>query len=522
MTTKPFTLYKSSANTLPLSDKSVQMVVTSPPYFGLRTYDGTQEVEWADGQKCAYGNETSVEEYVKHTIEILREVRRVLKDDGVVFWNVGDSYYCNKRTKTDKASKDIPAKSLCLVPERVAVAAQDDGWIVRSIIIWRKPNCVPESIKDRPTSSHETIIMLTKKKKYYWNSKAVQEPSVGGSGQTAAPVKKGKKALLYKSHGTPALSTKTRNLRNVWDIPTQPYSGAHFAVFPEEVPRRCIKAASKPGDTILDPFGGSGTTAKVAVELNRRAVLCDVNYGENGTYQQLAEERINTDRMKQRTKGDKNVKPTVAIIEREFNQEVRNLISEVKTLWKRSNSDVEALSIKMKRLHNISKNFKGDVAKAGVPRSTAYWLLDYGKEKETTNPQPHVSKAQSVSSVGHIKPRTEQLAQPTCQYDPELVARAWQSEDIWTHQDQPLPEAQPPAEPAEPAALPFDTAKKRKKFIFEQAVRALQAGNVYTESLQQEWDEVDQQVRQWLASFAVDNAVPARDINQIQQQEQEN
>ena len=173
------TLLKSSANNLPLQDKFVQMVVTSPPYFGLRSYDGSQNVQWSDGSTCPYGNEKSVQEYVDHSIEVLREIRRVLKDDGVVFWNVGDSYYRDKRTNTDtkkafkgpvtpKVCKHIPAKSLCLIPERVAIAAQDDGWIVRSKIIWHKPNATPESCKDRPTTSYEQIIMLVKNKKYYW------------------------------------------------------------------------------------------------------------------------------------------------------------------------------------------------------------------------------------------------------------------------------------------------------------------------------------------------------------------
>ena len=273
-------LVQASANKLPLADQFVQLVVTSPPYLNLRTYDGSQDVTWADGTTCPFGGETSVSDYVAHTIEVLQEVKRVLKDDGMVFWNICDRYLEG-------------TKNLCLIPSRIAMAAQDDGWIVRSQIIWHKPNATPESVKDRPTASYEEILMLVKDEKYYWNPEGSQEPRVASCGQTG-PVNKGKKAIVsnFGRYGDDVVASETRNIRNVWSISTQPYKGPHFAPFPEELPRRCINAASRAGDTVLDPFGGSGTTGKVALELGRNAVLCDINYGENGLYRVLAEQRI--------------------------------------------------------------------------------------------------------------------------------------------------------------------------------------------------------------------------------------
>lgn len=209
--------------------------------------------------------------YIEHTIEILREIRRVLRKDGVVFWNVGDSYWGGKgqsgqgspeyqanrqgislnkpyhqiggqkQTRpSDGRHSYIKPKDLCLIPFRVAIAAQSDGWWVRSVIIWSKPNPMPESVKDRPTRAHEYILMLTKSAKYYWDMELVKEESACG----------------YKSNlGVPTSATRTsmnktneykisRNIRSVWEFPTKGFSGAHFAVFPEKLPELCIKAAT--------------------------------------------------------------------------------------------------------------------------------------------------------------------------------------------------------------------------------------------------------------------------------------
>jgi site-specific DNA-methyltransferase (adenine-specific) len=321
------TLIRADARRIPLADGSVQCVVTSPPYWNLRKYAGAQDGVWGGSPECehrwgeekkvrqtaqrdhargggfsktrgteaarkgmafeasqgsfcpvcgawkgAYGFEPSAALYVSHTVEILREIRRVLKPGGVVFWNVGDSYV---------------KKSLALVPDRVAIAAQDDGWVVRSEIIWVKPDAMPRSVKDRPTDAHERILMLTKNPRYYWNADALREPA-----RTKDCAPDGK-----------------RNGRNVWEMCVSRFKGAHFATFPEELPRRCILAASRPGDLVLDPFGGSGTTGKVAMELGRRSVLLDINYtGEDGSYDELARRRF----QKAVEKGATKQEPTVA------------------------------------------------------------------------------------------------------------------------------------------------------------------------------------------------------------------
>jgi DNA modification methylase len=206
--------------------------------------------------KGAYGFEPSVQLYVEHTIEIMREIRRVLRDDGLLFWNIADTF---------------KHKSLACVPQRVAIAAVEDGWVLRDSIVWAKPNPMPESVKDRLTRSHETILMLAKTESYNWNPEAAREPATS---KDAGPDGK-------------------RNMRNVWTIALQPFRGAHFAPFPEELVRRCILLATKPGDLVLDLFGGSGTTGKVAMELGRRSVLLDINYtGDEGGYDELARRRF--------------------------------------------------------------------------------------------------------------------------------------------------------------------------------------------------------------------------------------
>ena len=473
-------LIHGDARKIPLANGSVQCVVTSPPYWGLRKYAGEQEGEWGGRPECehawegagrsrhkpdrptagkdgngsgvfssdaprgsqpakaargevlefggtcrkcgawrgGYGLEPTVEMYVAHTVEILREIRRVLRDDGVVFWNIGDSYssqggpepaqtkwQVEGASKTQNAGKSrkpavgLKPKDLCLIPFRVALAAQADGWWVRSDIVWSKPNPMPESVTDRPTHSHEYIFVLTKAERYFWDADAVREPyreeSLGRyntpmqnlESQNRQPGRERSRAnkLMQPNPGG-------RNMRSVWEIPTQPFPDAHFATFPEEIARRCIKAgtsergaclkcgapwvrqvevsggtigqgwvehdedlakgmaqadgtdirrgmetyrremvgwkascecsaagggprglrpSSKPGlpsdfgkgergklspvpCVVLDPFAGSGTVGKVALELNRRAVLLDIAYdpelGDEG-YLAMAQRR---------------------------------------------------------------------------------------------------------------------------------------------------------------------------------------------------------------------------------------
>jgi DNA modification methylase len=460
-------IIQADARAIPLKDARVQCVVTSPPYWGLRKYAGVQDLIWgrkcghadhewtangftrehpdrgtigkdangsgliggfrdqpskvARGEKaplgdtCAlygawrggFGLEPTIEMYIAHTVEILRELRRVLRPDGVVFWNIGDSYANDgkwggetggmqaylpdddrTRVGREKRRTGLKPKDLCLIPSRVALAAQADGWWVRSLIIWAKPNPMPESCQDRPTDAYEYIIMLTKSERYFWDADAVREPAAtddmrrpyGSEGMwqmDGRPLEQrhgGKPRAHSRGNGNGGPKAQTRgsyegfsesardilamrNMRNVWQFPTQPYKGAHFATFPEEIPRRCIMAATsergccascgtplrrvvkcsggtigmgdwvnkktqdetgktrkhsdvgaassngtydretvgwKPGCKcfdgsviapepclVLDPFGGSGTTARVAVSLNRRAVSMDLAYHDH-------------------------------------------------------------------------------------------------------------------------------------------------------------------------------------------------------------------------------------------------
>jgi len=257
-----------------LEDNSVQCVVTSPPYWGLRKYAGEQDLIWTDNWRGAYGLEPSPELYVQHTIEILREIRRVLRKDGVMFWNIGDSYmgsgcgtndyrteasrsinktdkYFTKQPPQQKRHSILKPKDLCLIPFRVALAVQADGWWVRSVIIWSKQNPMPESVKDRPTESHEYILLLTKSAKYYWDMEAVREAAQPESytryeSGFKMPKHRARKEQGYNSflNDTPELNPAGRNIRSVWTFATQPYPEAHFATFPEALPEKCIKAGS--------------------------------------------------------------------------------------------------------------------------------------------------------------------------------------------------------------------------------------------------------------------------------------
>jgi DNA modification methylase len=510
-------LVAADARRIPLPDNSVQCVVTSPPYWGLRKYAGEQELVWApaertqadpficieeghlwvteryyteqtaasetaeafsqpgaanaarlkngrwretntcrrcDAWRGAYGLEPTVEMYVQHTVEILREIQRVLRPDGVVFWNIGDSYqsgdrgtYMRSRVVSEKSMQygkhqeperapnrlpqlGLKPKDLCLIPERVALAAQADGWYVRARILWCKPNPMPESVCDRPTDAAEHIWMFTKSLRYFWDAEAVREESQSGPSDVKKQIEGldriGGKTLtaddpLYKANMNTNIGQKravgypgSRNLRNVWTFATQPQPDyackcgavypsrrsldrrtvrdeghkdrteyrcasclswtdwvSHFATFPEELPRRCILAATSargacrfcgtpwervvdkpippvemrtehhgpddglvmgfgstgsrygtgqkmqdwlndnPAKTIgwqpgcrcpgqrgvtvpclvLDPFGGSGTTARAATELNRRAVSLDIAYAHSTGYAALADAR---------------------------------------------------------------------------------------------------------------------------------------------------------------------------------------------------------------------------------------
>ncbi len=344
-----------------LPDECVQCVVTSPPYWGLRDYG-------VDGQ---LGLEHSVEEYLARIVEIFREVRRVLRRDGTCWVNMGDAYVAappgndrpdhsgstflgtrglqggsrrsrrpsHRRDKAevgDAAHKRVAhlrPKNLIGLPWRVAFALQSDGWILRSDIVWSKPNPMPESVRDRPTRAHEYVFLFSRARFYHYDRHAVSEPVTGtsrprGSGvnpKSRAPTgwdlgpgdhrtKTGRydkydgspvAVVGHRAHRAAGLNGRRsrqnvgfsgavnalvdrRSMRTVWTIPTQPFPGAHFATFPFELVRPCILAGSRSGDAILDPFAGSGTVGVVALDLDRSFVGIELN----PSYAEMARARI--------------------------------------------------------------------------------------------------------------------------------------------------------------------------------------------------------------------------------------
>jgi DNA modification methylase len=238
-----------------------QTCITSPPYWSLRDYD-------IDGQ---IGLESSLPDYLESLVSVFEEVRRTLRDDGTMWLNIGDSYTSGGRTWRAPDKKNpvramntrpptpdgLKPKDLIGIPWRLAFALQEAGWFLRTDMIWNKPNCQPESVKDRPTRSHEYIFLLSKSEQYYYDHHAVRGPN-------------------------------NRNLRTVWDINTQAYKDAHFATFPPALVEPCLEIGSRPGDLILDHFIGSGTTGKVAMRMGRRFVGIELN----PDYVAIAERRL--------------------------------------------------------------------------------------------------------------------------------------------------------------------------------------------------------------------------------------
>jgi DNA modification methylase len=335
-----------------LDDNSIDCVVSSPPYFGLRDYGTAQ---WKGGNpNCshAYGRNTrgglsdfqknnkgsfgdeavksgeccklcgakrideqfglekTYQDYLANTVKVFETFKPKLKDTATIWWNVGDSYSSGKRTSTTNQSlrgnknygvtrtpvqNGIKEKDLLMIPNRVAIALQDAGWYIRSEIIWYKPNPMPESVRDRPTSAHEKIWLITKSKKYYYDADAIREPLAASSLNRLNQDIKNQKGSTrgnggMKSNGNmKAVGNKeTKNKRNVWTVTTKPCKEAHFATFPKDLIEPCIKAGCPEGGLVLDPFGGSGTTGIVAAQNNRNAVLIELNQ----KYIDIAKKRI--------------------------------------------------------------------------------------------------------------------------------------------------------------------------------------------------------------------------------------
>jgi DNA modification methylase len=286
-----------------LDDESVNCCVTSPPYWGLRDY----------GVRGQLGLEKTPGEYVEKMVEVFREVKRVLMDDGTVWLNLGDSYNGSGGAGGDyqigglkegqpkypgRRISSLKPKDLVGIPWRVAFALQQDGWYLRQDIIWAKPNPMPESVTDRCTKSHEYIFLLSKSSKYYFDSKAIKEDAKPESVKRLAKGWDGntvrgygsKQNSLNKYFGSKEAIAKSayRNKRSVWTVTTKPFKGAHFATFPEDLIRPCILAGCPKDGTVLDPFFGAGTTGLVAFENNRYFVGIELNLN----YIKMANKRI--------------------------------------------------------------------------------------------------------------------------------------------------------------------------------------------------------------------------------------
>jgi DNA modification methylase len=334
-----------------IADSSVQCCVTSPPYWGLRDY-GTGSWDGGDAncdhqgkpmatkaninRNCGTGNdvknatarefykdvcgkcgairidsqiglEQTPDEYVAEMVSVFAEVRRVLRDDGTLWLNLGDSYVGykgdnylkNKTTSNLQLKSKVPlshnigtpqtsglkSKDLVGIPWRVAFALQADGWYLRQDIIWHKPNPMPESVTDRCTKSHEYLFLLTKSAKYYFDNRAIAEPAKYAGDDRGA---RGDTRRGTSMNSMSSATGETRNKRDVWTIATKPFRGAHFAVMPEALVEPCILASSKPDDLVLDPFTGSGTVAVVALKHGRNFVGVELN----PEYAEIAKNRI--------------------------------------------------------------------------------------------------------------------------------------------------------------------------------------------------------------------------------------
>lgn len=282
-----------------LSSKSVNTVVTSPPYWGLRDY----------GVNGQIGLENSVEEYVSALVEVFREIKRILKDDGTVWVNLGDAYAGSGKgawvekdkqkhvyvpnpkgneTKINNIPTGLKAKDLIGLPWKVAFALQADGWYLRQDIIWHKSNPMPESVTDRPTRAHEYIFLMSKQPKYYYDHEAIKIPSKNPvDDRGARGNKKRIPTNLINGIRNSGVYPKA-NKRSVWQVPTKPFKEAHFAVYPEDLIEPCILAGCPLDGVVLDPFFGSGTTGLVALKHGRNFIGIELN----PDYIKIAEKRL--------------------------------------------------------------------------------------------------------------------------------------------------------------------------------------------------------------------------------------
>lgn len=283
----------------------VQTCITSPPYYGLRDY----------GHSGQIGLEESPEEFIENLVDVFRHVRELLADDGVIWVNIGDSYYnyrpgvgqrqgkqsiagqkfsevenCHKRGLKLEGLKE---KDLIGIPWMLAFALRADGWYLRQDIIWHKPNPMPESVRDRCTKAHEYIFLLSKSKNYYYDNEAIKydATSTDNTDRNRDETRLNNTPGRTKMGGLKKNDYTKANKRSVWTVNTKPYKGAHFAVYPQELIEPCVLAGSREGDIVLDPFMGSGTTAAVAIKNGRKYLGCELNQ----EYESLQQERITTE-----------------------------------------------------------------------------------------------------------------------------------------------------------------------------------------------------------------------------------
>lgn len=296
------TLYHGDATTTldKLPEKSVDCIITSPPYFGLRNYG-------EDGQ---IGVEETPEAYVDSLLQVFRKAKNVLSDTGTLWLNVGDTYagegggnygqgksvrsqggqqLTNVRNRKNAPQNGgLPPKSLMGMPWRVAFALQAEGWILRNDIIWEKPNAMPEPVKDRMTNRHEHVFLFSKSPTYWFDLDPIREPHTTAAEVTPWTQRKYDQSFLPPGRqqangvkgrvsGVAGYSQAGKNPGDVWKINTKPFSEAHFATMPPELAERCVKAACQPGGTVLDPFSGSGTTGMAAIQQGRKYVGIDIN-----------------------------------------------------------------------------------------------------------------------------------------------------------------------------------------------------------------------------------------------------
>jgi len=294
-------LFGDCIETLKEFDEKARMCVTSPPYYGLRDYGG---------EDCQIGLEESPEEYIQKLVEVFREVRKNLTEDGTLWVNIGDSYYNYRPGKgqglvkqtVSKSKQDLPdkcarrgnkldglkEKDLIGIPWMLAFALREDGWYLRQDIIWSKPNPMPESVRDRCTKSHEYIFLLSKNKYYYYDNESIKEPARDWGTRDRTNGKYHNEGTGLQPHSGLTKSYSKANKRSVWSVTNKSYKGAHFATYPPELIIDCIKAGSEVGDIILDPFMGSGTTAMVAKMLDRYYIGCELHED----YGNLIQERV--------------------------------------------------------------------------------------------------------------------------------------------------------------------------------------------------------------------------------------